>query len=467
MLFERFGPATRRVAALVACSSLALAAPCAPTRAAAAHEPSDAARAELVSVLSASVAGRRAPLGVIEDLGRLDPALVGELFEALHRRSVPIDDAHAAQEEGLDDVAAPGPRLALGPREEGVLRVALARIETGTLRAFLEELADGDADVERRTTALVVLGDAGSLRDVRLMARLATPPPDAQGVRRARGRALRDAFERSLGAVLLRDAGSWGSLVDAYRSVATDLRHPIARALAETGDERALSALAGFLRRAPELDALVLHELSGMVAEHGLEADELVLASVRGSLTGRPDVAVQAAGALGALGDEEALPELVELLRHGDANVRAAAGRALQTITGLRLGCDARAWSTWLARERKSRMHRLDRLATELRGGEPRAVAAALNELARLRTGRAEVAELVANCLAHDEPDVVRMACAALSQLRQTTSLAELAPCLEHADPAVREAAWSALKRISGLDVPPERAAWHAALAGR
>ena len=37
--------------------------------------------------------------------------------------------------------------------------------------------------------------------------------------------------------------------------------------------------------------------------------------------------------------------------------------------------------------------------------------------------------------------------------------------CLEHADPHVREAAWKALRAITGVDLPPEPDSW-ATLAG-
>jgi HEAT repeat protein len=52
--------------------------------------------------------------------------------------------------------------------------------------------------------------------------------------------------------------------------------------------------------------------------------------------------------AIGHIGSQEALPQLIPVLAHGEPNVREMAQWALETITGQRLGAKAGPWWSWL-----------------------------------------------------------------------------------------------------------------------
>ncbi len=83
------------------------------------------------------------------------------------------------------------------------------------------------------------------------------------------------------------------------------------------------------------------------------DARRAIIESLRGELPG-PELQRQrmAADALGALGDAQSVPRLIELVKHDDAGLNAAARRALVAITKQDYGNSRWRWRGWWDRHK-------------------------------------------------------------------------------------------------------------------
>jgi HEAT repeat protein len=223
----------------------------------------------------------------------------------------------------------------------------------------------------------------------------------------------------------------------------------------------AVEALAQLLGVQPELDLLLLAELGRCASGQAPPFDSAVGSRVRGFLHA-PSVELvrEAAQACGRLEDAEALPELVELLGHENRGVRRNAHWSLRKITGVSFAEDPRAWGAWLLSEERWWDERAPELLLGLGDPDLAHALAAVQELARRRAPRHPLAREMVRALAHEEREVRRLACVALGQFRSRTAVPDLLAALEDPEADVRMAALRALRSITGLDLPGERAAW-------
>ena len=99
-----------------------------------------------------------------------------------------------------------------------------------------------------------------------------------------------------------------------------------------------------------------------------------------------------------------------------------------------------------------------------MKDGDDARLVRLMNRAGRQRLHRdAVVGELIAT-LAHARPTVRRLACEALANLGGQRALEPLADLLEDPDEAVFASAHAALRRLTGLELAPERKAWLARL---
>ena len=64
-----------------------------------------------------------------------------------------------------------------------------------------------------------------------------------------------------------------------------------------------------------------------------------------------------------------------------------------------------------------------------------------------------------------EEPDLVRLACAALEHLGSEVAVPGLIKCLRDTEPTVRDSANRALRGITGRTLPPDPELWVAVLS--
>jgi hypothetical protein len=383
------------------------------------------------------------------ELAALRPAPVGELFLVARLRAWPEEwpaPGRAAPELGEPVLQAVFGALLDAPRAE--------------LRAHLAGLIDGPFLPAEREVALEILGEVGLREDLELALRLATPGP-TEGTPPSLRRALLDALAGMFG----RDPPSVQLVRELFDRAGPGLLDALVISLERAETPQGLIVLAALLGRSPEMDALVLSAIArvGRALQQPVDLGARVV--VRGYLS-NPDSALvqQATLAVAALGDDGATGDLIELLHSDDRSVRFNVHRALREITRLTLPPAAEAWEAWFAEESRWWEEDSTRVFADVRGGEPVAAARAVREILRHRLGRHDLAQALRPCLSRPEPDLARMACAALGQLGSRAVQMPLVACLERPEEPVRQAAWKALRDVTGLDLPLEPQRWRAAL---
>jgi HEAT repeat protein len=390
------------------------------------------------------LAAARDPADLRRRLLQLEPGALPVLFEVL------VAGGPVAAGEA-------GPEPALGARELAIVREVLQSRPRRELVPFLEELAAGDPGPPERREALALLGALGSREHLSLLARLALP---AQS-RRPLPPGLRVAFDQALGAILLRDSAALSGARELFRQAPPALSSSIVEAIARTPGAEALQVLSGLLGSSPGLDPLILARIGERGPSGRSAIDEAAREAVRGYLQRREEPLLGAAArAAGALGDEEALERLIDLLDHAAPAVRTNAFTALERISGRAYGQDAPRWRSWYAAETEWwEEHGSDVLLRieRARGVEfARAARLALEH----RLFRDRLAEAFALALSRRDVEEVLLAARALEELRSPAALPGLVECLERDEARVREAAWRALRAITGAELPADSDFW-------
>jgi HEAT repeat protein len=158
--------------------------------------------------------------------------------------------------------------------------------------------------------------------------------------------------------------------------------------------------------------------------------------------------------AIGALDDGDAVPTLIERLEQEDAGLRDAALGALRRMTGLGFPATAELWRAWYAKELRWQERERPRLLAALQEPDPGRVTAALREYGGRRIWRGSLSQDVTRVLERREAGLRRLACEVLAQLGSPSALPVLSKALQDADAAVAEAAWQAMRSLSGMDLP-------------
>ncbi|HZS38651.1 MAG TPA: HEAT repeat domain-containing protein [Polyangia bacterium] len=228
-----------------------------------------------------------------------------------------------------------------------VHRDGAARTGAGDLDALVESVASGDERSNVSADALVALGERGArvaiarmpgpLRLARHTLRGPTPPLSEHGPLLA----LISRFGALAAPLLVARANDPSLEVRYYATLALgELRLPES---IPTLGQRALDGDAGVRRVA--LEMLVRAPASPQL--------RTLTESLRGELPG-PDSNRQqyAAEALGALHDVPSVPRIIELVKHANAHVVAAARQALLEITKQDFGTSRWRWRSWWERHR-------------------------------------------------------------------------------------------------------------------
>lgn len=292
------------------------------------------------------------------------------------------------------------------------------------VREELRALTLGDADEARLRSGLELLGATLELADLDLALALAArfptdpeePPESAHAGLVPLRAAAAELFARHA-EHLPRAAALLGELPEPYVSA-------LISALGESRTPQALGRLGEWLARGngrePELVNAIALGARGMRGPFDLRTREAVRARLdeEGARGFR-----EAVLCTGWLEDEGATYQLARLLRSPHPGVRADAVWSLQRITGARHGTDPLRWARWLAAERDWRAQHMPRLLEQLSGPSAVARAAALNELARHRFPRHELAEGIAAGLIYLEGPLFVSACEVLRQLGSAAAL--------------------------------------------
>lgn len=304
-----------------------------------------------------------------------------------------------------------------------VLRTSLPNV-----RSELATLASAKPSAAEVRGALALLGALGELGDLPLALELAAnaarpnapahfeDEPDDLGLRACATEIFR------------RHSESADALRGAIERAPEERRELLVAALGSSRTYAAVEALGKWLVRKRTDRAPLVRALSDCARALPPPFDPRACAGLRESLdhADAPEFR-EAILCVGWLEDAESAGELVSLLRSGHPGVSADALWSLRRITGARFGTDAPRWQRFLAEERDWRAGNLPELLDDLGSRDPRASGAALNELARHRFPRHEIAAAVGQRLEALEGAQFLSACCLLGQLGSRAALEPLA----------------------------------------
>jgi len=371
-----------------------------------------------------------------------------------------LPELFAILASGRDSAVTVGDEAVLAPYQRATAQLALRGSTIAEVRVFLSTLAEGTPSTEERLEALALLGRVGTRSDLDLLSRIAAAGEDGAVIERP----ILDAFEAALETYLRRKPTTVHKLPSLYARVHPSLLEPIVASVERVHSPEALDALTEFLGSVPNADGLVLRAL----ARQG-EVGRALPAPLRfrSYLNHEDDtLAVLAITAAARLDDQESVDILVRQLDHRNANVRRATERALKELTQLPFGADRDAWIRW----HRGEVTWWDREAHEqfaaLRTTDLDAVARAVLGIATKRLYPDKLATGLAAGLRRSEPQLVRMTCHALMQLPSQAAVADLIVLLRHENAAVREDALTALRTITGFDLPPDAERWQLLFGG-
>lgn len=349
----------------------------------------------------------------------------------------------------------------LGPDERELLLTSLRAWPSEVALDALVAALPREATLDDRLSALALAGEVAGPRSVAAVEQLCAGLADQERVHPR----LAEELERAFARALERDRRTYDEFTQRLeRGVPpAELCLGLVAALGRTGRGRGLALLERLLGHEASLDRAVLAALGRLRPHDDPRAGEAASRVLRRYLDAfDPELRRQAALALGRLRDDEAVPELLALLEDPDRRVQRAASLALGWISSLALGPRAEAWQHWYAREQAWFEAEAGALRADLSAPEPARALAALRILGSHPLHRRELGVEVREQLANEEPLVAVAACATLARLDDVGAVAPLVEMLEDEREAVRAAARLALTSLTGRDLGPEPATWHA-----
>jgi hypothetical protein len=403
---------------------------------------------ELLRMLAGERAARPESVGV--GIAELGPGALPVVLRAL-------DTGRWTRSMGFETIEV----VALGETERLALQLATQRLGRQAVLDLARAAAAPEADDTARGEALAGLAVVGRADDLKLALEVVR----AAGLDTAWGQRLVAALERSVEAIVRRDASAARAVALLLRADSSGEGSALIRGCAAGGQPEALVELGALVRLDADWTPILIQELVRAAANTARPIDPLLLNNVRYHL-GSPDLVLAraAAGTLAGLGDFDSAPNLIEMLESPSPQLRDAARKALVTLTGLNLGEDRHAWERWLQGEILWFEGEAPQLIAELETGTLGRRTAALSTLAGHRYRRDQLASAVLLALDDEAPGVRRLACSALAGLGCASSARGLVELLGDPDPGVAQAAWKALTRVTGKSLAPERALWIAAL---
>ncbi len=353
-----------------------------------------------------------------------------------------------------------GGRAPLAPAERERLLGLLRARPAAALAGWLEEQVAGGAPERARLVALECLSGRAMAGELASLVRIADPAdaPPSPG--------LLAVLRAALLQVRADDSRAFDRLVDAWQGARAELRAELLAVVGERGDPAGLEFLAwvatfelqGF-ERAVASELLRLAPRARTAEAREPLADLCVLLD-----SSDPFCVQTASSALARARVEAAVPGWIELLASESRGVRERARHCLETVSGLSLGPTRERWLAWYEAELAWYEHEAPGACADLDSGDEATVLAAIRALAGRHFFRDELAQALSPVLEHPSPAVRLCACRALAGLGSWSAVPSLVHGLEDENEDVSRAAWSALRAISGLDLPPDGAMWRAQL---
>jgi HEAT repeat protein len=361
--------------------------------------------------------------------------------------------------EALDEfLGETGPEAWLCPldRVSPLALEALGNLPAVPVRQCLRAQATKRPERDVRVAAMNVLGRQGSADGLPLFFQLL-----AESGEELELRSVRTQAQEALLAILRADGTSTRALEAPLLAAPLAQQRLVCEALARATRADAVGLLMKVVGRDAELDLVCIEALTELVARQPWRMPQKTTGHLRACLE-HPDARLRAsaARALGRLRDMPAVPGLIAHLGDADPATARAALWALRECTGQARLTTADEWQSWHAAEREWWKQEGRARVEALASGESGALSSVLRDVLAHPLGRSQVAEALLGLLPGLEPGAKALACAALARLRARAAVPALVELLFETDPAVREAAWAALRALTGENLPAEPRLW-------
>lgn len=386
-----------------------------------------------------------------ETLARGGERLVPLLFDVLATRSVPAVD--------LDAAGAAGAAQVLSEVQESVLLLALARLERGPVLDHASRAVFAEPTLARRAAALLAVGAVGRANDLPQLFELALAREERQPEER-----LELALRRAVALLLGHDPRALEQLTTLRRITRAELLPALVEAVGASRDPRGLAYLSeiAYWHEGLVLDVMSQVPLLGPSGDEAI--DEAMRVRLRPYLDElRPGPCRAAILALTALGDEDSIAALIELLESDSAGLRENAHWALRKLTGLSLAGTPAVWSHWHQGELYWMLRQKPKEFQRLKESQAAIVADALREILTHPLARKELSSALPDLLKSRFPPIRVLACRSLAELDARGAVGKLVWALEDPVPEVSQAAHAALRKLTRLDLPCESLAWQSA----
>jgi HEAT repeat protein len=403
---------------------------------------------EVLRILERQPDDQRSRTEVVQALAGLGARGLPGLFELQAGLDAPLEPSTGAWWCPPDEL----PELALE---------ALGQLPVDTVLEHVGRDASADTELQHRLASLRVLGRLGDARGLPLLCTLAaTFEP-----RELRSPTVRGTVTLAVEAIVRTDGTAVPWLV---RSV-EELEPPLLRLLVEgalaAGRPSVSDFLLAALRTAPAEEPFLLGHLAELQARYAWRLGPEVAGALRGRLMAeQPDRRRAAARAIARTGDTEAVPLLVGNLADPDASVRRSALEALRELTGQRSATSTEEWNTWLSAERAWWESEGDALLEDVASKDAGRVYPAVRTLARRPLHRHRVAAALSEVLAELPDELAAHLAGTMAELDSGHGVPGLVDLLFEGGVRGREAAWQALRSLTGLDLPAEPRLWESAL---
>ena len=346
-----------------------------------------------------------------------------------------------------------GPQV-LNERQRELLLSALGQMPAKAVRAELDaRLAKTPDDVAAKLGAIRLLGVVGEPGDIERLVALAprnegSPDPNLP-------LPTRQALCSAATTLLRRLPSAWSELAAVLRSADPAAARPLLDALGSTRDPRALGYLSEIARTNPKLK----WQAAGLVPRCGsslnAELDKQFLEWVRVELqSAPPSYARTLLACVNALDDGTWVPNLIDRLEDENSGIREEALAGLRSISGVAYPMDPKPWRAWYETETRWHAAQRPKLLQQFASAETPKVLTAIREYSQHRTRRGELADELVRVLEHAKPEVRSLVISVLEQLGSPVAVPALLGMLRDSDKRVVDAAWRALKTISGIDLP-------------
>lgn len=418
-----------------------------------------------------------AHLGVAGDREGTLIGMRAALSERLERRSQDAERVLAERFASLGEEAVPTlfdvylGEVEVDAPEEAVARWIVGQDRVGSAAgaalllvprdAVIEELeryASPRVTTERRTLAMRVLGELASGDAIPpLLALLESHAPVER-----RHRSVAEPARLALTRILTEDPLSTGRLQTELDALSPDTLEIVAQSLRDAGRPACLRVLADLVGRDPRLDLQVL-EAIGEAVQRSPWQDEIDAAALfKKQLATRTDPERQRLllVLLGRVHALDAVEDLLDALDSPDPRLSRAARWSLERMAGTRLPVSSSEWRGWVRFEERWWAHRGRELVAGFGDATPAELAAMARELAEHPLYRHAIADELGQHVFAREVAVATTACETLERLGSGLAVPALVDALGSPGDEVRDAAWSALRRITGREIPADREAW-------